>query len=69
MDIHAHMFRHFQASVLIDSGVSILTVSKRLGHKDVSTTTDIYAHLLNKADAKASGAFEAVIYNSQKKPS
>ena len=65
IDINAHMFRHFQASVLIDSGVSILTVSKRLGHKVVSTTTDIYAHLLNKADAKASGAFEAVIYKKQ----
>lgn len=61
--VTAHMFRHFQASVLIDSGVNILTVSKRLGHKDVSTTTDIYAHLLNKADARASGTFEAVIYN------
>ena len=48
--IHPHKFRHTQASLLISEGVDILTVSKRLGHAKVSTTLDIYSHVLAKSD-------------------
>lgn len=63
--MNPHKFRHFQASILIDQGVSVVAVSKRLGHNDVSTTSDIYAHWLKKTDARASEAFESIIYNSK----
>ncbi|MCD7878333.1 MAG: site-specific integrase [Candidatus Gastranaerophilales bacterium] len=39
--INPHAFRHSQASILIHEGVDITTVNKRLGHANVSTTTDI----------------------------
>lgn len=52
--IHPHAFRHTVASVLISSGQDIVTVSRRLGHSRVSTTTDVYAHLIAEADADAS---------------
>lgn len=51
--IHPHKFRHTMASMLINNGADLVTVSKRLGHKKVSTTTDIYSHIIKEADAKA----------------
>lgn len=59
--IHAHKFRHSQASILINQGMDIVTVSKRLGHSNTSTTGDIYAHILKKADEKASSVLTGVL--------
>jgi integrase len=47
-----HDLRHLQASMLIHSGADIQSVSKRLGHKQVSTTLDIYTHSLDNTDMK-----------------
>lgn len=63
--IHPHLFRHTQASLLIAEGVDILTVSKRLGHAKVSTTTDIYAHALAKSDAHAADALDDILYKKK----
>ena len=52
--INPHAFRHTAASVLIHSGTDIVAVSKRLGHAKTSTTTDIYAHIIQQADEEAS---------------
>lgn len=65
--IHPHKFRHTQASLLISEGVDILTVSKRLGHAKVSTTLDIYSHVLAKSDEKASDTLDDLIYKNKKK--
>ena len=51
--INPHAFRHTVATVLINSGTDIVSVSKRLGHARTSTTTDIYAHVIEQADEKA----------------
>ena len=63
--IHPHKFRHTQASLLISEGVDILTVSKRLGHAKVSTTLDIYSHVLAKSDEKASNTLDSLIYKKK----
>lgn len=63
--IHPHKFRHTQASLLISEGVDILTVSKRLGHAKVSTTLDIYSHVLAKSDRQASDALDALIFQKK----
>ncbi len=52
--INPHAFRHTVASVLINNGQDIVTVSRRLGHSRTSTTLDIYSHLIAEADAQAS---------------
>ena len=49
----AHALRHTFASQLIAEGVEIQVISKLLGHSKVSTTYDIYIHLLEKQDEKA----------------
>lgn len=52
--INPHAFRHTVASILISSGLDIVTVSKQLGHTKVSTTDDYYAHIIEEEKAKAS---------------
>ena len=63
--IHPHKFRHTQASLLISEGVDILTVSKRLGHAKVSTTLDIYSHVLAKSDEKASSTLDDLLFKEK----
>jgi integrase len=55
-----HGLRHTHASQLIDSGVDIVTISKRLGHAKPDITLRIYAHLFRKDDSKAAAAINAV---------
>jgi len=47
-----HKFRHTMASMLLYAGSDIVAVSKRLGHANVSTTQNIYSHLVRKADVE-----------------
>ncbi len=48
--IPPHGLRHTSATLLIVEGVDLIEVSGRLGHADKSTTSNIYAHFLKKAD-------------------
>jgi integrase len=48
-----HGLRHTSATLLIAEGSDIREVSGRLGHSNTSTTGDIYAHFLKKADQAA----------------
>lgn len=50
--IHPHQFRHTAASMLFYNGVDAVSISKRLGHAQVSTTANIYAHAIEAADQK-----------------
>ena len=40
-----HGFRHTACSLMFEAGASINEVQKRLGHKDVKTTMNIYSHV------------------------
>lgn len=42
--ITLHQFRHSHATLLLQRGIMINEVSKRLGHSKVSTTLDVYSH-------------------------
>jgi len=46
VDGHLHMFRHTFATRQLHAGVPIAVVSKLLGHGSISTTLNIYAHVL-----------------------
>jgi integrase len=56
-----HALRHTHASQLIDAGVDIVTISKRLGHAKPTVTLAIYAHLFKKDDSKAAAAINAAL--------
>lgn len=50
--INPHAFRHTMASMLYFNGVDSVSISKRLGHAQVSTTANIYAHVMAEADQR-----------------
>lgn len=51
--IRVHDFRHSHASYLINKGVIISVISKRLGHTDISTTLNTYSHLYPSTEQNA----------------
>ena len=52
-----HTLRHTHATWLISQGVDIKTVQERLGHAKISTTLELYAHVLPGRDEMAARAF------------
>lgn len=48
--IRLHDLRHSHATLLINNGVNIVAVSKRLGHSSINQTLSTYTHLLKKTD-------------------
>jgi integrase len=64
--VNFHGLRHTSASLLIGEGTDIVTVSKRLGHSKTSTTTDIYAHKLQKTDVEAADKLENLFSKKSK---
>ena len=45
-DITFHKLRHFHATIALDQGNNPVVVSRRMGHSKVSTTIDLYGHVL-----------------------
>ncbi len=43
--IRFHDLRHSYATMLLQAGVNIKTISQMLGHSDISTTLNIYSHV------------------------
>ena len=59
--IKLHALRHSCASLMINQGVDIVMVSRRLGHSKISTTLDIYTHRLERNDQIASAALDGLL--------
>jgi integrase len=59
-----HGLRHTHASMLIDHGVDVVTISKRLGHASPAITLQVYAHMFHKDDSKAAAAINAALGRS-----
>lgn len=59
-----HGLRHTSATLLIAANLDVKSVSSRLGHAQTSTTVNIYAHSLLKADEVAANAIERMIKNA-----
>lgn len=57
--------RHFHASLMLQGGENLVVVSKRLGHSKVSTTLDIYAHVLPGWQKQAAEAFAEAMETEQ----
>lgn len=63
-----HSMRHLHASLLINAGVDVVAVSGDLGHSQVSTTSNIYCHMFQEAQARTSNAIaEALSFDNKKK--
>jgi integrase len=61
-----HLLRHTLASQMLDSGVPLPVVSRRLGHSSVRVTADIYSHAIHGQDDEAVRRWEE--YLQRKRP-
>lgn len=51
--IRVHDFRHSHASLLCNEGINIQEIARRLGHSDIQTTWNTYAHLYPREEERA----------------
>ena len=61
-----HTFRHLFASLLVSNGVDIVTVSGALGHSNVTTTSNIYCHILEASRAKVTDTISSALHLNSK---
>ena len=60
-NVTPHSFRHTHTSLLIEAGVGIKEIQQRLGHSDINTTMNIYAHMTTNMEEKASQQFSELM--------
>ena len=58
--ITVHSLRHSHGSLLLANGVDIATVSKRLGHSNLTTTLNTYIHILDDDGKVVVGAIDKI---------
>jgi integrase len=59
--IRFHDLRHTAASLMLNSGVPVLVVSKRLGHAKPRITLDVYGHLISSMQEFAAEVMDQYI--------
>ena len=57
-----HDLRHLCASIMLMQGVNVKVAQERLGHKDISTTLNIYSHVLPSSAKEAAEKIGEMIY-------
>jgi integrase len=54
--VRLHDLRHYVATRLLAAGVDVRTIAGRLGHRNPSTTLNVYSHFLPETDQEAADA-------------
>ena len=65
--VRLHDLRHSYASMALEAGVDLKTVSNALGHSTISTTADIYAHVTPSLMRSAADRLDAVVGDAIRK--
>ena len=58
--VRLHDLRHYVATRLLTSGVDARTVAGRLGHRNPSTTLNVYAHFVPESDQNAAATLASL---------
>ncbi|MCR5330766.1 MAG: site-specific integrase [Lachnospiraceae bacterium] len=61
-DIHPHVLRHTMATISIANGADIVSVSKKLGHANISITLNVYSHANEEAQKRANEVLAKAIW-------
>ena len=59
--IRFHDLRHTAASLMLNNGVPVIVVSRRLGHAQPSITLDVYAHLIPSKQQEAAALMDELL--------
>jgi integrase len=59
--IRFHDLRHMATSLMLNHGIPVIVVSRRLGHAKPSITLDVYGHLLPSMQAEAAQKIDELI--------
>lgn len=57
-----HDLRHLCASIMLKQGVNVKVAQERLGHADISTTLNIYSHVLPSSAKEAADKIGELVY-------
>ena len=60
LEMTPHWYRHTHATALLLAGVPMHVVSRRLGHADVQTTINTYAHVTEDAELRACADWQRI---------
>jgi integrase len=60
-EIRFHDLRHTAASLMLNNGIPVLIVSKRLGHAKPSITLDVYGHMIPSKQEEAAELMDELL--------
>ena len=60
-EIRFHDLRHTAASLMLNQGIHLLIVSRRLGHAKPSITLDIYGHVIPSMQEQAAEVMDEIV--------
>jgi integrase len=63
-NVRLHDLRHYVATRLLAAGVDVRTVAGRLGHRNPSTTLNVYSHFVPETDRDAADALGRIFENA-----
>ena len=59
-----HDLRHLCATIMLLQGVNVKVAQERLGHKDITTTMNIYSHVLPSSAKEAAEKIAQIVFAS-----
>ena len=60
-EIRFHDLQHTAASLMLNNGIPVIVVSRRLGHARPSITLDVYGHLIPSKQQEAAEKMDELI--------
>jgi integrase len=60
-DMRFHDLRHTAASLMLNHGVPVIVVSRRLGHARASITLDLYGHMIPSLQYEAAEKMDSLV--------
>ncbi|MGG4322886.1 site-specific integrase [Bacillus sonorensis] len=59
--IPVHGLRHSHVVLLLESGASMKFIQERLGHKNITITSDVYSHISEKLENTSVDSYESYL--------
>ncbi|MFR1518891.1 MAG: tyrosine-type recombinase/integrase [Clostridia bacterium] len=61
--IRIHYFLYSHTYVLVNEGIDIQEIARRLGHSDIQITSNTYAHLYPREEERALNVLNKIVIN------